>query len=75
MDEISLAILLDEVCPMVLAARYQNRRLQYLDVNPRVYESILEAKRKEYARGNPVVVLGLEVRASDAVPITQPTVR
>jgi hypothetical protein len=67
-DPPSIAEMLDEACPLILAAWQRNERPHYLRVHRTLYEVVAEAKASEIARGNPVLLLGLEIIPSDVVP-------
>ncbi|MQA87379.1 MAG: hypothetical protein GEV03_22810 [Streptosporangiales bacterium] len=57
----SLGVVIDEACAAVFAARDAQRRVTTLRVSPAIYEAIVQGKARELERGNPVMVLGLDV--------------
>jgi hypothetical protein len=67
-DDVSIAQMLDDACPQILDAWYRNERPHYLRVHRSLYEAVAEAKASEIKRGNPVLLLGLEIIPSDVVP-------
>lgn len=66
--DITVAEALDHVCEDLHHAPAWQLVHGTLHVHPRVYERIAWARRAELARGNPLVVLGLELQADDVVP-------
>lgn len=58
----ALAVVLDEVCEGVLEAAREHKDLSYLLVSEEIYATLLEARPREFERGNPMLLFDLEVR-------------
>ena len=57
----SLAVVLDEACERILQAQDEERSLTTIRASAPVYRAILAAKSDDLARGDPVMLLDLEV--------------
>jgi hypothetical protein len=69
MSEIWIGALLDKACAEILRRRPRERGSR-LVVNPHVYRTVAEARRREVERGVPLMVLGLELDKSAEIPLT-----
>jgi hypothetical protein len=65
--EPSVAEVLDGVCTDILRAAYGGRPPTRMNVSPRVYELVAAAKAQELARGNPLMLLGLDLVSDESV--------
>lgn len=67
-DHPSLATLLDEVRPLIVAARDRGEHPRYLLLDQPAFDAVAAVKDRDRERGMPMLVLGLEaVRADDPV--------
>lgn len=62
----SLAVLLDEVRPMIANAREQGDRPRYVVLSREAYDAVAACKHVDRERGMPMMVLGMEVVLADA---------
>jgi hypothetical protein len=69
----SLAALLDDVRPLVVAARERGDHPRYLMLEGASYDAVAQVKDGDRERGLPMIVLGLEIVRSDD-PATRPRV-
>jgi hypothetical protein len=69
----SLAALLDDVRPLVVAAREGGDHPRYLMLEGASYDAVAQVKDGDRERGLPMIVLGLEIVRSDD-PATRPRV-
>ena len=69
----SLAALLDDVRPLVVAARERGDDPRYLMLAGAAYDSVAQVKDGDRERGLPMIVLGLEIVRSDD-PAARPRV-
>lgn len=67
-ERFSVAQLLDEVSPRILDAWYRNEIPQHIMIHTSLYDEIVDAKLREVRRGNRILLLGLEVIPSEALP-------
>jgi hypothetical protein len=72
-DFASLAVLLDEVRPLIARAREQGERPRYVVVSKEAYDAVAAVKESDRERGMPLMVLGMEIVLADA-PIERPKV-
>lgn len=70
----SVAGILDVACEQVLKAWRDNWQPTQVRVHPSVYDVVAEAKEAETNRGNALLLLGLEVIASEMVHPDYPEV-
>jgi hypothetical protein len=76
MSDRYIAEVLDEACREWFDRRRRGQAPPHeLRVNPVVYETIAQAKAADTARGNPLLLLGLEVVSVDGVPPSKPQLR
>lgn len=61
----SLAALLDDVRPLVIAARERGDVPRYLMLGEAPFEAVARVKGVDRERGLPMIVLGLEIVRSD----------
>ncbi|BDE07773.1 hypothetical protein WPS_30490 [Vulcanimicrobium alpinum] len=67
-DHLSLATLLDEVRPLIVAARDRGEHPRYLLPEQVAFDAVAAVKDRDRERGMPMLVLGLEVvRAADQI--------
>jgi hypothetical protein len=64
----TVAQLLDEVSPRILAAWHRNEIPQRIMIHTSLYDEIVGAKLRELRRGNPILLLGLEIIPSESLP-------
>lgn len=69
----SIAVLLDEVRPLIARARAAGERPRYVVLSREVYDAVAACKREDRERGMPLLVLGMEAVLADA-PIERPRV-
>ncbi len=69
----SLAALLDDVRPLVVAARERGDHPRYLMLDGPAYDAVAQVKDGDRERGLPMIVLGLEIVRSDD-PAARPRV-
>jgi len=69
----SLATLLDDVRPLVVAARERGDHPCYLMLASASYDAVAQVKDGDRERGLPMIVLGLEIVRSDD-PAARPRV-
>jgi hypothetical protein len=69
----SLAVLLDEVRPLITEAREAGEHPRYVVLSKEAYAAVTACKRLDRERGMPVMVLGMEAVLADA-PIERPRV-
>lgn len=62
----SLAVLLDEVRPMIANARERGDHPRYVVLSQEAYDAVAACKRIDRERGMPMMVLGMEVVRADA---------
>jgi hypothetical protein len=67
-----LAATVDDVCAAMLELPERAARPSTLRVNPQVYEAIARTKQREVGRGNPIVLLDLDVVMDADVEVDQP---
>lgn len=72
-DPASLAVLLDEVRPLIAQAREQGEQPRFVVLSKDAYDAVVAAKGIDRERGMPLMVLGMEVVLADA-PIERPKV-
>ena len=72
-DPASLAVLLDEVRPLIAQAREAGGQPRYVVLAKDAYDAVVAAKEIDRERGMPLMVLGMEVVLADA-PIERPQV-
>lgn len=61
----SVAALLDEVRPLVVAARARGEAPSYLMLPPAAYDAVAACRTADRALGLPAILLGLEIVRSD----------
>jgi hypothetical protein len=68
--DISMAVILDDLCTLIRRADDEHRSIYAVHVAPRIYELVAAAKAKQHvSRGNPLMLLGLDlVRDETVVP-------
>jgi hypothetical protein len=64
-DHVSLATLLDELRPLIVAARTQNQNPRYVLLSACAYDAVAAVKSGDLERGMPMIVLGLEIVRAD----------
>jgi hypothetical protein len=64
-DHPSLAALLDELRPLIVAARARGETPRYVVLGPAAYDAVEAVKAGDRRRGMPVIVLGLEIVRAD----------
>jgi hypothetical protein len=64
----SLAPVMDSVCEALHAGYARGERFTRLYLSPRLYQIVADSKAREIARGNPVMVLSLDVEPDDSLP-------
>ena len=67
-NETPIADMLDEACRQVLDARNHDQHPTHIRVSGAAYDAIVSAKARELARGNPPLLLGLDMVVTDRVP-------
>jgi hypothetical protein len=72
MSDYFVGEMLDDLAESILALPDRGVALRWLRVNPHLYDVISAAKARELARGNPLLILGMEVVRADGVPPSQP---
>lgn len=72
-DPASLAVLLDEVRPLIARAREQGEQPRFVVLWKEAYDAVAAAKKVDRERGMPLMVLGMEAVLADA-PIERPQV-
>jgi hypothetical protein len=74
--DISFAVTLDDLCRQVHQAAEDGRRVESVHVPPEIYDSIATAKAKQHlARGNPLLLLALDLVRDEDVPSGSASVR
>lgn len=69
MSEFEVGALLDDIAATLLESPTLGAELRRLRVHPELYDRLVEAKSRELARGNPLLVFGMDaVRAEDVAP-------
>lgn len=63
-----LTDLFDDACPPLLALIEQDRMPGTMFVHPDVHASIARLRRREIDDGYPLMILGMELVADEAVP-------
>jgi hypothetical protein len=63
----SLAVLLDEIRPLIAQARERGERPRYVLLSKEAYDAVSACRRTDRERGMPITVLGME-----AVPAERP---
>jgi hypothetical protein len=71
-SDYNVAELLDDLAEAIVTSPDRGAGLRHLRVNPKVYDVIAEAKARELARGNPLLLLGMEVEAVYGLPPNAP---
>lgn len=61
----SVAEMLDDVRDLLVEARDQGERPTGLVLTPKLFRAVMEAKARESARGNRIVLFGMELFAPD----------
>jgi hypothetical protein len=61
----SVALLLDEVRPLVAEARKRGEDPRFVLLSPQDFEAVADIKRPELARNMPMMILGMEIVLSD----------
>lgn len=61
----SVAALLDDVRPLVVAARARGESPGYLMLAPAAYDAVAACRAADRRLGLPIIVLGLEIVRSD----------
>ena len=69
----SLAALLDDVRPLIIAARRTGANPRYLVLSRPAYDAVAAVKGGDRVRGMPMIVLGLEIVLADD-PVAAPQV-
>jgi hypothetical protein len=64
---VPISSLLDDLGARVATAIAQGENPTYIHVDPCIYAAIAEAKARSLARGNPLLVFGLELVADPSV--------
>lgn len=72
-DTPSIAVLLDEVRPLIAQAREDGERPRYVVLSKDTYEAVAACKCADRERGMPLMVLGMEAVLADA-PIERPRI-
>ena len=72
-EEQSLAVLLDDLRPLIAAARDAGKNPRHVLLSPAAYELVASVKGHDRERGMPVMVLGMEIVLADD-PSQQPRV-
>lgn len=72
-DPASLAVLLDEIRPLIAQAREQGEQPRYVVLSKEAYDAVATCKQIDKARGMPLMVLGMEIVLADA-PVDRPQV-
>jgi hypothetical protein len=67
-----LAATIDDVCAALLELPDHASRPTTLRVNPQVYDAIAQTKQREVGRGNPIVLLELDVVRDADVEVDEP---
>lgn len=69
MAEYYVGELLDDLAAQIVMSADRGAGLRTLKVNPYLYDVVAEAKERELSRGNPLLLLGMElVRAEGVAP-------
>lgn len=71
---LSLASVVDAVCSEIHAGWASGETFSTLRLSPALYELIAASKAREVRRGNPVMLLSLDVVADDTIPVTHATI-
>jgi hypothetical protein len=69
----SLAVLLDDVRPLITRAREDGEKPRFVVLSKDAYDAVAACKAGDRDRGMPIMVLGMEVVLADA-PIERPQV-
>jgi len=72
--DLSVIETLDDACGDILRAKWDRRLVSSLHVHPSVYRLVANAKQREMARGNVLILLGLELVSDDNVPADRPEI-
>lgn len=72
-SSLSLAPVIDAVCAEIHAGWANGESFSTLRLSPALYELIIASKAREVQRGNPVMVLSLDVVADATIPVTHAT--
>jgi hypothetical protein len=64
---VPISSLLDDLSSRVATAIAQGENPTQIHVEPRIYAAIAEAKARSLARGNPLLLFGLELVADPSV--------
>jgi hypothetical protein len=70
-SSLSLAPVIDAVCAEILEGSANGESFSTLRLSPAVYELIAASKARELQRGNPVMLLSLDVVADDTIPVAR----
>lgn len=72
MTEYYINDILDDLASAIIAAPDRGAQLRTLRVNPYVYDVVAEAKKSEVTRGNPLLLLGMELNRAEGVAPAHP---
>ncbi|MPZ57410.1 MAG: hypothetical protein GEU91_13090 [Rhizobiales bacterium] len=67
MAKVSLGVLLDQLCSEIVSRGGLELGTRLI-VHPQVHRCVAESRPQEVAQGFPLMLLGLELTASEAVP-------
>ena len=67
-EEASLTVVLDDLRPLIVAARDRGEHPRYVLLPPQPYALVAACKAADLQKGMPMLVLGLEVVSTDAPP-------
>ena len=65
-DQASLAVLLDEIRPLIAQARERGERPRFVVLSQEAYDAVVACKRIDRDRGMAIMVLGMEAVLADA---------
>jgi hypothetical protein len=66
MDDLRLGVLLDHLCSEIVSRRGAEPGMKVM-VHPQVYRRVAQSRPLEVERGLPLMLLGLELTASESV--------
>lgn len=72
-SSLSLTPVIDAVCTEIHAGWANGESFSTLRLSPALYELITASKAREIRRGNPVMVLSLDVVSDATIPVTHAT--
>lgn len=70
-SSLSLVPVIDAVCAEILAGWASGESFSTLRLSPVLYDLVTAGKAREIQRGNPVMLLSLDVVADDTIPVSR----